>query len=188
MSSIRLFILGSLDQRGPMHGHGLLLLAEEEHIDQWTDFASSAVYGAIKRLAGEGLITEDRVEKQGNYPERQVYRISDEGEHALQELRTRGLTEIVIKPDPVDLALTRLDPARLDELPDVIGGRLARLRSTLEANEANLESIAHFLTVAELWAMRHQAARWRGEIAWHENLLAALPEIIADEKSRKESH
>ena len=38
-----------------MHGHGLLLLAEEEHIDLWTDFASSAVYGAIKRLATEGL-------------------------------------------------------------------------------------------------------------------------------------
>ncbi|MDQ1605986.1 MAG: hypothetical protein QOJ18_353, partial [Microbacteriaceae bacterium] len=51
MSSIRLFILGSLAERGPMHGHGLLLLAEEEHIDLWTDFAASAVYGAIKRLA-----------------------------------------------------------------------------------------------------------------------------------------
>lgn len=186
MSSIRLFILGSLDQRGPMHGHGLLLLAEEEHIDQWTDFASSAVYGAIKRIARDGLIVGERVEKQGNYPERQVYSITAAGRLALDELRLQGLTEIVIKSDPLDLALTRLDPERLDKLGIILGDRLATLRRTLAANETQLESITHLLTTAELWAMRHQASRWRGEIGWHEELLAALPLIIADEKSRKE--
>ncbi len=186
MSSIRLFILGSLDQRGPMHGRGLLLLAEEEHSDLWTDFAPSAVYGAIKRLAADGLIVEDHEEKQGNYPVRSVHRISEAGHEALRELRTHGLEEIVIKSDPLDLALTRLDPDRLDALPEVLQARLDLLRSTLEAREAHLESITHFLTVAEVWAMRHQTARWRGEITWHESLLAALPEIIADEKSRKE--
>jgi DNA-binding PadR family transcriptional regulator len=186
VSSIRLFILGSLARRGPMHGHGLLLLAEEEHIDLWTDFAPSAVYGAIKRLAAEGLIAEDRVEKQGNYPARSVYRISDAGQSALLGLRTQGLTEIVIKPDPFDLALTRLDPDRLDELTAVLEDRLARLTAALEANESHLETVTRFLTTAEVWAMRHQTSRWRGEIAWHEGLLAALPEIIADEQSRKE--
>lgn len=169
-----------------MHGRGLLLLAEEEHIDLWTDFAPSAVYGAIKRLAAEGLIAEHRVEKRGNYPARSVYRISDAGERALSVLRTRGLAEIVIKPDPLDLALTRLDPDRLDELPAVLEDRLVRLKAALEANESHLESVARFLTTAEVWAMRHQASRWRGEITWHESLLAALPEIIADEKSRRE--
>ena len=187
MSSIRLFILGSLAQRGPMHGHALLQLAEEEHIDQWTDFAASAVYGAMKRLASEGLIVPERVEKHGNYPERQVFRISDDGARALDELRRDGLTEIVIKPDPLDLALARLDPNGLDELPEVVGDRLARLRSTLAANEAQLASITQFLTVAELWSMRHQLSRWRGEIAWHEQLLDALPDIIADEKSREDA-
>lgn len=186
MSSIRLFVLGSLVQRGPMHGHGLLLLAEEEHIDMWTDFAPSAVYGAIKRLGAEGLIVEERIEKQGNYPERQVYRISETGARALHEHRASGLTEIVIKPDPLDLALARLDPDRLDELPSVFEERLARLRRSLAESEAHIDEIKHFLTVAETWSMRHQLSRWRGEIAYHEELLTALPEIIADEKSRKE--
>lgn len=187
MSSIRLFILGSLAQRGPMHGHGLLLLAEEERIDMWTDFAPSAVYGAIKRLGAEGLIVEERIEKQGNYPERQVYRISETGASALDEHRAEGLAEIVIKPDPFNLALARLDPDRLDELPAVLESRLARLRRTLAESEVHLEEITKHLTVAETWSMRHQLSRWRGEIAWHEELLTALPEIIADEKSRKES-
>ena len=119
-------------------------------------------------------------------PERQVYRISSAGRTALDDLRREGLTEIIIKSDPLDLALTRLDPDRLDELPTVLGERLATLRRTLADSETHLESITHFLTIAELWAMRHQASRWRGEISWHEDLLKALPAIIADEKSRKE--
>jgi DNA-binding PadR family transcriptional regulator len=186
VSSIRLFILGSLAQRGPMHGHGLLQLAEEEHIDMWTDFASSAVYGAIKRLAGEGLITEERVEKQGKYPERQVYAISAAGRDALDALRLEGLTEIVIKPDPLDLALARLDPDRLDELGGVLEDRLARMRAILDNSETHTKSIAGYLTVAETWTLRHQYSRWHAEITWHEQLIAALPDIIADEKSRKD--
>lgn len=168
-----------------MHGHALLQLAEQEHIDLWTDFASSAVYGAMKRLAAEGLIVEDHVERHGNYPERQVYRISVEGERALHELREQGLTEIVIKPDPLDLALARLDPDRLDELGDLLLARLTRLRETLAADESRLQQIMVYLTVAEGWSMGHQLSRLRAEIAWHEELLAALPDIISDEKRRQ---
>lgn len=182
MSSIRLFVLGSLAQRGPMHGHGLLLLAEEEHIDEWTDFAPSAVYGAIKRLTAEALIVEDRVEKQGNYPERQIYRITPEGQVALDGLRLGGLSEIVIKPDPFNLALARLDPNALDDLPEIIGRRLTELGATLHTNEVHFHEIGHFLTVAEKWSMSHQLARVRSEVEWHEELLAALPQIIADEQ------
>lgn len=186
MSSIRLFILGSLAQRGPMHGHALLQLAEEEHISNWTDFAPSGVYGAIKRLAHEELIVEDRVEKLGNYPERSVYRISEAGQVSLDELRASALAEVHFRPDPVDLALARLDPERLDKLADALEGRLGQLRSRLASEEAKLAQIGHHLTVAETWAMRHKGFRYRGEIEWHEQLLAALPEIIADEVSQQD--
>jgi DNA-binding PadR family transcriptional regulator len=187
VSSIRLFILGSLDERGPMHGHALLLLAEEEHTDEWTDFAPSAVYAAMKRLAAEELLVRDRVEKQGNYPKRQLYRISESGQRALSDLRTEGLTVLAIKPDPFDLALARLDPAELGSLEVIIDGRLARLREGAVQKQAHFEEITPLLTVGESWAMRHQISRWRSEADWHEDLLAALPEIIADEKSRKET-
>lgn len=187
MSSIRLFVLGSLAERGPMHGHALLLLAEEEHIDQWTDFAASAVYGAMKRLAAEGLIAEDRVERLGNYPERQVFRISESGAEALHSLRQQALTEIVIKPDPLDLALARLDPNRLDGLSGILADRLARLRATVDENTKTLDEIRRLLTVAETWSLQHQISRLHGEIAWHEELIDGLPELVEDEKLRQSS-
>lgn len=185
MSSIRLFVLDSLAKRGPMHGHALRLLAEEEHIHVWTDFTVGAVYGVIKRLSGEGLIEEDRVEREGNYPERVVYRITDAGARSLDQLRREGLEAFSLRPDPVDLALAKLDPDRLDELEGVIRGRLATLESELEAGLVHLERIRHYLSVAEYYAMRHRSSRLRGEIEWHTELLAALPEIISDETSRK---
>ena len=63
-----------------MHGHQLRQLAELEHLDMWTDISVGALYGAIKRLAAEDLIEEARVEREGAYPERQVWRITEAGD------------------------------------------------------------------------------------------------------------
>lgn len=187
MSSIRLFILGSLEAHGSMHGHQLRLLAEEEHIDLWTDFTVGAVYGAIKRLAADGLITDVRVEREGNYPERQVYAITPAGADALAAIRAHALGAVVVRPDPFDLALARLDPTTLDTLADSVRGRIDVLRARLATGEANGAAADPFLTVAERIVMRHTAARLNAEITWHEHLLAAVPDIITDEESRKEA-
>jgi DNA-binding PadR family transcriptional regulator len=185
VSSIRLFVLGSLAMRGPMHGHGLRLLAEEEHIDMWTDFTAGAIYGVIKRLLAEGLIEEERVERDGNYPERQILKITRDGHIALAKLRVEGLEEIVLRPDPFDLAFARLDRDALDDVPESIERRLSELRSMLASREAHARRIDKYLTKAERAIFSHTPARLRAEIAWHEELLATLPAIIEDEKSRK---
>ncbi|MFD1541621.1 PadR family transcriptional regulator [Nonomuraea guangzhouensis] len=185
MSSIRIFILGALTQRGPMHGHQLRLLAEEEHIDLWTDITVGGLYGAIKRLAAEGLIEELRVERKGAYPQRQVWGITQNGSRTLSTLRMNALREIVVKPDPFDLALTRLDPDRLEDLPVVIAARIGSLEARLADHEAHAQAIASHLTFAEKLSMKHGSYRLRAEIAWHQELASLLPELIADEQARK---
>jgi DNA-binding PadR family transcriptional regulator len=186
MSSIRLFILGSLSERGPMHGHQLRLLAEQEHVTLWTDISVGALYGAIKRLAADGLIAEVRVEREGAYPERQVWGISESGSSALTVMRLDALKSIVLKPDPFDLAMTKLDPEGLDMLPAMIEARISSLRSLLLESEAHTDAVRQYLSVSEQLVMRHRADRVRAEIDWHGDLLAALPEIIADERARKD--
>jgi DNA-binding PadR family transcriptional regulator len=186
VSSIRLFILGALADAGDMHGHQLRQLAEKEHIDQWTDITPGGLYGAIKRLAAEGLIEEVRTEQVGSYPERQVWGITDAGRTSLDSLRVAGLREIVVRPDPFDLALARLDRHNLDVVPGIIQLRLDELRLMLEHEEAHTHRISQYLTPIELFVMRHRAERLRADIAWHENLLEHLPELLADELSRKD--
>lgn len=186
MSSVRLFILGTLEQNGPMHGHQLRLLAEEEHVDTWTDISVGSLYGAIKRLAAEGLIEAVRTEREGAYPPRQVWGITQAGRVAAGALRMATLRDIVFRPDPFDLALTRLDPDHLDDLPAMLEARLASLRAMLADNAAHAAAIARYLTSAEMFATDHRLARMRAEIAWHEALLVALPGIIEEERSRHE--
>lgn len=186
MSSIRLFVLGSLDRRGPMHGHQMRLLAEEEHIDMWTGITVGAVYGALKRLESEKLITAVRTERSGNYPERRVFDITQAGREALAEVRAETLTRIEIRHDPVDLALTRLDLDSLDELAGVVSDRLDEYRRRLTEREEHLAAIATYLTTAELVTVTHATDLLRAEITFHERLSAAVPQIVADELSRKD--
>jgi len=187
VSSIRLFILGALDIEGEMHGHQLRQLAEKEHIDMWTDITVGGLYGAIKRLAAEGLIEEARVEREGAYPERQVWRITEAGHEALHALRVLGLQEVVIRPDPFDLAIGRLDLDQADSLPGILEGRLARLRAMLTETEAHTVRISQYLSVGEIHVMKHKSDRLRAEISWHEELVQKLPEILSDERSRKDT-
>ncbi|MES2093883.1 MAG: PadR family transcriptional regulator [Actinomycetota bacterium] len=185
MSSIRLFVLGSLADRGAMHGHGLRLLAEQEHIDEWTDFTVGAVYGVLKRLAAEGLIGVVRTEREGNYPERQVYDVTPAGTRTLDGLRRSGLEVFELHPDSFDLALSRLDPDRLDELEGVIAARLASLEQMLDESTAHHKQIDQYLWKSEQWAMSHKLSKLDSEITWHRRLLEALPEIISDERAKR---
>jgi DNA-binding PadR family transcriptional regulator len=179
-----LYILGALADEGDMHGHQLRQLAELEHIDKWTDISVGALYGAIKRLASEGLIEEARTEQVGGYPERVVWRITPAGREALDELRGEMLREIVSRPDPFDLAVSRTDPARRDETIAAVTARLAQLTDRLEHIEEHTRLITPYLSDLELLVIRHRADRMRADIAWHQDLLAQLPRLLDDHHAR----
>ena len=184
MSSIRLFILDAFARHGEMHGHQLRLLAEQEHVHLWTDISVGALYGAIKRLAGEGLLTEVRTERAGSYPERQVYGVTSAGRQSLAALQAAALAQVSFKPDPFDLALSRSDPDRLDQLGGAVGERLHTLEALLAETQHANDRARPYLSVAETHALQHREHRLRAEIAWHQELIAAMPAVVADERAR----
>jgi DNA-binding PadR family transcriptional regulator len=184
VSSIRLFILDSLSRHGAMHGHQLRLLAEEEHVHLWTDITVGSLYGAIKRLATEGLIAEMRTEREGNFPERQVYGITEAGQASLSQLRAAQLTDFSFRPDPFDLALSRLDPERLHELPGIIEERVRTVRQRLEDVVRTNARALPYLSTGEKFALDHREHRLQGELTWLAELTEALPELIAEEQAR----
>lgn len=167
-----------------MHGHQLRLLAEQEHVTLWTDISVGALYGALKRLAAEDLIEQLRVEHAGAYPPRQIWSITHAGREALSGLRLRALSDVVIKPDPFDLAMTRLDPDHLADLPAMIAARIASLTAMLAEWEARGAAADRYLRVCEKLMVKHRLDRIRAEIACHQELAEQLPEIIADEQAQ----
>src|SRR6266700_5502695 len=109
----RLFILGALARHGPMYGHQLRRDARLDRTELWSDVRPGSLYGALHRLAAEGLIEPLRTEQSGNLPARTVYAITSEGLRELKTLRAEALAEVGLRPDPVDLALAM--SADLDE-------------------------------------------------------------------------
>ncbi len=182
MSSIRLFILSSFAEYGPMHGHRLRLLAERYRVHLWTDITVGAVYGAMKRLAAEGLLREGEREREGNRPTRQLYEITDDGQAALASLRREGLSEIWFKFDPMDLALTRMDAEVRADLPSLIAERLEKVRAMrAESQRVNADARAH-VSLAKQWALRHSEYRLEAEVAYLTDLLADAGALVAEKQ------
>ncbi len=184
MSRVRLYILGSLVERGPMHGHALRNLAEEEHLDEWTDISVGSLYGALKRMLAEGLIAVERTERDGNYPERQVYAIAESGVAALRSIREQVFRTIDQPHDPFDLAFSRPDPEGMPDLAAAVQLRLDAYRRRLEDGRRKLERIGRYLWRAERLTLEHGLRRLETEVAWHEELLAQLPDLLDDERER----
>jgi len=182
MSSIRLFILSSFVELGPMHGHRLRLEAEARLVHLWTDITVGAVYGAMKRLATEKLLRASGRERDGNRPTRQLYEITEAGRSALAALRRDGLTEVWFKYDPFDLALTRMDAALLVEFPALLATRRERLQTMLADSQRINAAARDHVGLAKQWALRHTEVRLQAEIDYLTGLLASAPAILADER------
>jgi DNA-binding PadR family transcriptional regulator len=182
MSSIRLFVLSSFAELGPMHGHRLRVEAERNHVHLWTDISVGAVYGAMKRLAAEGLLRPTAREQQGNRPTRQLYEITDTGRDVLAELRREGLSDVWFKYDPFDLALTRVDAPSIDALPAILAERLRQVETLLDETRRTNARARAFVGLAKQWALRHTEYRLEAEIAYLTDLLAAAPDIAVDER------
>ena len=180
MSSIRLFILGTLARTGPLHGHQIRQQAQNDRTELWTDVRVGSLYGALKRMANEGLVREVRTERVGNRPERTVYEITAEGRRALSAVRDEALRTLVAPNDPFDLALTQTPDLAEETLAQVVANRLAGLR----VREASLRQAAAsadpYVNEAERLVMGHLSERCAAEVRWHEELLDRLPKIVAD--------
>ena len=180
MSSIRLFILGTLAASGPLHGHQIRQQAQSDRTDMWADVPVGSLYGALKRLAHEGLVREVRTERVGNRPERTVYEITREGHRALDAVRDQALRELVLRNDPFDLALAQSRDLPEETLTQVVADRLAGLRVQESSLRHRAETADIYLNEAERMVLRHLVERAAAEVRWHEELFGRMPKVAAD--------
>ncbi|MCA2186362.1 PadR family transcriptional regulator [Nonomuraea cavernae] len=174
MSSVRVFILGTLARRGAMHGHQIRQSAQRDHTELWTDIKVGSLYGALHRMAGEGLIEEVRTEQEGSLPARTIYEITEDGRLELESLRDAALRDTKLAPDPVDLALQLSEDVPTPILASTIRDRLGALTCKLEEWRRLKEVAAPYLTPLETHGFDHTLMRLETEVTWHEGLLKAL--------------
>jgi DNA-binding PadR family transcriptional regulator len=180
VSSIRLFILGTLSASGALHGHQIRQQAQADRTEIWTDIRVGSVYGALKRLASEGLVREVRTERVGNRPERTIYEITSEGRRALSAVRYAALRDLDRHHDPFDLALAQSRDIAEEDLDQIVANRLAGLRVQAASLRHHAETADPYVNEAERMVLRHLVERLDAEVRWHEELAARIPKIAAD--------
>jgi DNA-binding PadR family transcriptional regulator len=182
MNSTRLFVLGMLARGGPMHGHQIRRNAQIDRTELWANVKPGSLYGALHRMEAEGVITALRTEQEGNRPARTVYEITGEGRAELKAHLDEALAHSRLRPDPIDLALQVAVDMPLAELQAVLEERRAALAAE-QASWLRLRAMADpFLTPMDKMTFRHTLLRLETELAWHDELLAHLPELLAEQK------
>jgi len=160
-----------------MYGHQIRREAQVDRTELWTDIKHGSLYGALHRMAAEGVIAKVRTEQEGNMPARTIYQITEAGIAELVAIRDQALRDTRLRPDPVDLALQNAADMSEDELRSVLEQRRAAIAADLAAWRHLHDTAAPFLTPIEDIAFRHSVMRVETEVAWHDEFLNALPKI-----------
>ncbi len=173
MNPTRLFVLGALARHGPMYGHQIRRDARVDRTELWSEVRPGSLYGALHRMAAEGLIEPVRTEQAGNLPARTVYAITDEGRKELLALRAEAFRQVGLRPDPVDLAVAMSGGLPADELRGLIEDRHQALTAQAQFFRHEQERSWAGQTVADSLILQHAIGRLEAEIRWHEDLLSA---------------
>jgi DNA-binding PadR family transcriptional regulator len=179
----RLFVLGALAKRGPMYGHQVRRNARIDRSDLWSDVRPGSLYGALHRLAAEGLIEPLRTEQSGNLPARTVYAITEEGRRELRALRAEALCDVGLRPDPVDLAVAMSGDLDEDTLRGYVEDRIKALSVQAAQFSHERERAWPDQTVADDLVIEHARLRLEAEVTWHQMLLDRLPKLTADSQA-----
>jgi DNA-binding PadR family transcriptional regulator len=165
-----------------MHGHQIRREAQTDRTELWTDVKAGSLYGALHRMELEGIIRAVRTEQEGNRPARTVYEVTPEGFKEFAAHRDEALRETRIRPDPVDLALQNTQDMSEEALQVVLQDRRQALAAQLRAWSHLQETAAPHIRGLERMIFRHTELRLRAELAWHEELLEQLTEILTHQQ------
>lgn len=167
-----------------MHGHQIRREAQTDRTELWADVKPGSLYGALRRMADEGVIEAVRTERVGNLPERTVYAITDDGRRELSVLRHGILKDTKLRPDPVDLALAYTEDLPEDELRKLVEDRHAAITAELASWKHLFTHAEPYLKGLEAMGFDHVITRLEAEVAWHDRVLARLSELHGKEAGK----
>jgi DNA-binding PadR family transcriptional regulator len=162
----QLLLLGLLRNQ-EMHGYQI-----NEFIDRQmafcVDLKRPTAYYLLDKLCRDGLVTEE-AEREGNRPERRVYRITAAGEQHFQALLRANLAQYVAPTYPIDIGviyLAQISPAEARTL-------LAQRRQAMLAHQADLSALRPLLPPDHHLVLDHHLVHIEAELRWLDQVMPA---------------
>ena len=90
MNIPKFVVLGTLDRLGPASGYDIIRELENKMISRWTNVKKGSIYHALKALNKEELVEETERLKQGLYPTSTLYKITEAGREAFDQMQAEA--------------------------------------------------------------------------------------------------
>ena len=167
MSIDRHLLLLGLLRAQEMHGYQL-----NEFIDQQMNFCvdlkRSTAYYLLDKLCRDGYVAEE-IEREGNRPERRVYRITPAGEVHFQELLRQNLSTYVPPVYAEDIGAIFEHQLAAEESLRLLNAR----REAIQSHRARLEVLHARLPISHTAVIEHHLLHLDAEITWVDQMIAA---------------
>jgi DNA-binding PadR family transcriptional regulator len=178
-----LLLLGLL-RHGSLHGYRLNEFINRD-LAYCTDLKKPTAYHLLAKMAESGWIVVLDGQQEGNRPPRRIYQITEAGEAVFQRLLRENLAAYTPARFTGDIGIAFMDALPPPEQMALLGERRAGLAAeldTLRATPAN----AHRGSLALL--ITHQVHHVMAELAWLDELMAALAADSAAPEREGDSH
>ncbi|MBX0330778.1 PadR family transcriptional regulator [Oscillochloris sp. ZM17-4] len=162
----QLLLLGLLRAQ-EMHGYQLNEFIDEQ-MNFCVDLKRSTAYYLLDKLCREGHVAEE-IEREGNRPERKVYRITPTGEARFQELLRQNLAAYDPPVYAEDIGVIFEHQLAADESLRLLSAR----RDAILAHRAQMEALHVSLPPSHTAVIEHHLLHLDAEITWVDRLIAA---------------
>ncbi|MDR6435526.1 DNA-binding PadR family transcriptional regulator [Paenarthrobacter nicotinovorans] len=159
----------------PMHPYEMYQLLMARHEDRLVKVRPGTLYHAVGRLEDNGLVEATGTEREGNRPERTLYRITDAGKDALDD-RLRAMLSTPVNEYPLfPHAIAEAHHLPAADVMELLEERVVALAADLDfLLRAEAVVTAKGLDRKYWIDISYQQAMRKTEIAWIRGLLEEL--------------
>jgi DNA-binding PadR family transcriptional regulator len=164
----------SLVREEPMHPYQMQRLLRERHKDDVLVLKRGSLYHAINRLARAGLIEPVTVDREGRWPERTTYRLTENGERELVKWLRQRIASVQRGPSEFMGSLSFLVHLSPKDAAAQLAAREQGLRQQTAEISARMAQVGAFLDRIHLIEVEYSLAMLKAEARWVHGLLAEL--------------
>lgn len=160
-----LAILSLLFERD-MHPYEMRRLVRHRGKDEYVDLRPGSLYRTIERLERAGLVEPVETTREGRFPERTVYRITERGREELQDWMRELLSTPVNDYPQMLQALSVLPILEAEDARIQLEGRMLRLEREIAGMETTLRRLDGVLPRLFQIEGEYALAMRRAELSW----------------------
>ncbi|OEH92601.1 PadR family transcriptional regulator [Bacillus solimangrovi] len=184
MNKAQFIVLGILEQFEQGSGYDIKQAYDQKRINQWLDVKIGSIYHAIKQLHKGGFICEIEKIQSGNFPEKTIYKVTEEGKKRFDLFQEEAFLGLFPDFYGFKLAL-KFNVRRTErEIKEYANKAIEIIDEKLNAMEAHLSSLDSESSRYnyDSFFIQHEKRLFEAEKEWIQDAVKNIDLIMSKEK------